>query len=119
MSFTLRTNSTINSTIPNGAALSAPINMAEYASGLLITPAAWTAAAIAFKVCDTIGGTYVPLKGATGAIVEITGPAAAGAYPLPAELASAQYFKLWSEAAGAGTDTNPAADRIMTGMLKS
>ena len=119
MSFTLRTSSVINSTIPSGAALSAAINMAEYASGQIITPAAWTAAAIAFKVCDTIGGTFVPLRGATGAVVEITNVVAAGAFPLPAELSSSQYFKIWSENAGAGTDANQGADRVMTVLLKS
>ena len=119
MSFTLRTSSVINPLIANGTALSTPINMAEYAMGQLITPAAWTAAAIAFKVCDTIGGTFVPLRGSTGAIIEITNVVAAGAFPLPAELLSCQYFKIWSETPGAGTDANQGADRLMTVMLKS
>jgi hypothetical protein len=116
---TSRSNAVIQTTIANGTALSAAISMADFDAGSVITPAAWTAAAIAFKVCDTFGGTFVPLRGATGAVLEITNVVASGAFPLPAELHTCQYFKIWSETAGAGTDTNQAADRIMTVMLKS
>ena len=114
-----RSNTVIQTLIANGQALSTPVQMADFDSGSIITPAAWTAAAIAFKVCDTLGGAYVPLRGSTGAIVEITNVVASAAFPLPAELHSAQYFKIWSETAGAGTDTNQGADRVMTVMLKS
>ena len=55
--------------------------MQDYGMGSIITPAAWTAAAIAFKVCDTPGGTFVPLRGATGAILEITNVVVSGAFP--------------------------------------
>ena len=116
---TSKSNTVVQTTIANGTALSAPVAMADFDAGSVITPAAWTAAAIAFKVCDTFGGTYVPLRGATGTVLEITNVVASGAFPLPAELHTCQYFKLWSETAGAGTDTNQGADRIMTVMLKS
>ena len=121
MPYSPRTTAVIQTTILNGAAISGVIQMTDFAMGSVILPAAWTAASIAFKVCDTFGGTYVPLRTSAGAIVEITGPAtgAAAAYPLPAELLPCQYFKIWSAAAGAGTDTNQGADRAITVMLKS
>jgi hypothetical protein len=119
MGLIARVSSVIKSTILNGAALSGVVNMQDYALGSIITPAAWTAAAIAFKVCDSPTGTFVPLRGATGAILEITNVVVSGAFPLPAELLSCAYFQVWSETAGAGTDVNQGADRIMTLMLKS
>ena len=121
MPFSPRTTSVIKTTILNAAALSGVVSMADFAYGLVCLPAAWTAASIAFQVCDSFGGTFIPLRTSAGAIVEITSPAtgAAAAYPLPAELLSCQYFKVWSAAAGAGTDTNQGADRLITIMLKS
>jgi len=116
-----RNSSVIAAAIANGAALSSAIGMADFDGGMLVTPAAWTAAAIAFKVCDTVDGTFVPLRGASGAVVEITNVVtnAAAAYPLPTELSGAQFFKIWSETAGAGTDVNQGAARSLTVILKS
>ena len=116
MGSTIRSSSVVTVTILNGAALSQAISMADYALGSIILPAAWTAASISFKVCDSNGGTFVPLKVAAGTICEIT-VAASGAYPLPAELLSCAYFKVWSETSG--SDVTQGADRILTLMLKS
>lgn len=116
MGLIARVSSVVKSTILNGAALSGVVNMQDYAMGLIITPAAWTAASISFKVCDLPGGTFVPLKVAAGTVCEIT-VAASGAYPLPAELLSCAYFQVWSETGS--SDVNQGADRIMTLMLKS
>jgi hypothetical protein len=112
--------STAIAVILNGAAISNAISMADFSGGLLIFPAAWTAAAAAFKVCSTPGGTFVPLRDQSGAIVEITNiqTAAAGAYPLPDELFGSMYFQVWSENAGAGTDAAQGADRSIGVVLK-
>jgi hypothetical protein len=116
-----RMSNILAAVIANGAALSNAIPMSDHRGGMLITPAAWTAAAIAFQICDTPGGTFVPLRGSTGAVIEITNVVtnAAAAYPLPAELTGAAYFKIWSETAGAGTDANQGAARSLTVCLKS
>jgi hypothetical protein len=113
-----RTPSAIPAAIPINTAESNVINMADYSGGQVITPAAWTSAAIGFKVCDTPDGTFVPLRSQSGALVEITGVVtnAAAAYPLPDELFGSLHFKLWSE--NAGSDANQAAARSLTVTLK-
>lgn len=100
-------------TIASSAALSTAFHFAG-GLGLVLMPAAWTAANIGFKVCDTEGGTYLPLYQDDGStLVEIASPAADTAYTLPAELAGATWVKLWSQD-GAGSDTNQAAERSLT-----
>jgi hypothetical protein len=104
--------------IASGAALSGVIEMEQYAGGQVIIPAAWDAAAIAFKVCATPDGAFTPLRSQSGALVEITGIVtnAAGAYPLPDELFGSLYVKLWSETSG--SDTNQTAARSLVVTLK-
>jgi len=116
--FLTRTPAAIAAAIPADAAESNVIGFADFSGGQVITPAAWDAAAIAFKVCSTPDGTFVPLRDQTGALVEITGIVAnaAAAYPLPDELFGSLYFKLWSETAG--VDTNQTAARALTVTLK-
>jgi hypothetical protein len=116
MGATIRSSSVVAVTIPNGAALSQAISMHDYASGMIIMPAAWTAAALSFKVCDSQGGTFVPLKVAAGTVCELT-VAANVAFALPADLASVAYFKLWSETGS--SDVTQGADRNMILVLKS
>lgn len=115
-----RTPFTALATILNGAAISNSIPMANFSGGSLIFPAAWTAAAAAFKVCSTPAGTFVPLRDQSGVIVEITNIVinAAAAYPLPDELFGCLFFQVWSETPGAGTDANQGANRILTVVLK-
>ena len=113
-----RTPSSVPVSIANGAAESSVINMADFSGGSILTPAAWTSAAIAFKVCDTPDGTFVPLRSQSGSLVEITGVITntAAAYPLPDELFGSIYVKLWSE--NSGSDANQAAARSLTAILK-
>jgi hypothetical protein len=113
-----RTPASIAALIAAGAAVSTVIGMADFSGGHVVTPAAWTAGSIAFQVCDTPGGTFVPLRSSAGALVEITNIVtnAAAAYPLPDELFGALYFKVWSETSG--SDTNQAAARSLTITLK-
>jgi hypothetical protein len=113
-----RTPTVLAATIAINTAESNVINMSDYSGGQVITPAAWTSAPIAFKVCSTPDGTFVPLRTQAGALVEITNVVAnaAAAYPLPDELFGALYFKLWSETAG--SDTNQTAARSLVVTLK-
>lgn len=114
----IRTPSAIAAAIPINTALSNVINMSDYSGGSILIPAAWTAAAIAFKVCDSAGGTFAPLYNQVGVLVEISGiqTAAVAAYPLPDELFGCLYFKLWSETAG--SDTNQTTARSLVVILK-
>ncbi len=113
-----RTPAAIAANIAINTAELSVIGMADFSGGLLQTPAAWTAGSIAFKVCDTPDGTFVPLRDKTAALVEITDVVAnaAAAYPLPDELFGALDFKIWSETNG--SDTNQAAARSLTVTLK-
>lgn len=103
-------------TILNGVALSDAIYFAPFSKGVIHMPAAWTAANIGFHVSSEPAGTYLPLYDGVNPVV-ITGPAVNQAYPLPAGLAGAHYFKLWSNTGGA--DTNQGADRAITVELKA
>lgn len=107
-------------TIGNGTAESGVIDMRDVVgdAGVVGVPAAWTSAAIGFKVCDTEGGTFSPLRDEAGVVVQISGvqTAAAAWYKLPDALRGALFMKLWSQSAG--VDANQAADRAMTIMAK-
>ena len=107
-------------TILSGAAESQAVSLADLAgdAGLVSVPAAWTSAAIGFKVSDSFGGAYAPLRSQAGAIVEVSGvqTGAAGWYKLPDELRGALYVKLWSE--NAGSDANQGADRVLIVVAK-
>jgi hypothetical protein len=84
-------------------------------------PAAWTAADLGVKVCDTIDGTFVKLADRSngyGTDVSIDAVAADTAYPIPPFAFAFPYIQLWSSD-GAGADTNQGADRIITVLLKS
>jgi len=105
-------------TIANGAALSDVLCMDGHAGGVVIMPGTWTAASLGFKVCDTSGGTFVPLYDASGGLVQIQSPTASNAYVLPEELYGCRYVKLWSQN-GSGTNTNQASARSLTVMMKS
>ena len=108
-------NKCITTAIPSGTAITPAINVGDILPnmGLAILPGTWTAASLGFKVSDVENGTYVPLRSATGDIVEITGiqTGAAAAYPLPSEIKGAQWIKFWSETAG--SDANQAGARTI------
>ena len=113
-----RTPAAVQAAIPINTALSNVLNISDFSGGQVITPAAWDSAAIAFKVCDTPAGTFVPLRDQSGALVEITNVVAnaAAAYPLPDELFGSLYVQLWSETSG--SDTNQTAARSLVVTLK-
>lgn len=109
-----------NVTIANGTAESGEIDMQNVAgdAGLVGVPAAWTSAALGFKVADKSGGTFSPLRDEAGSIVQISGiqTAAAAWYKLPDALRGAMFIKLWSQ--NAGSDANQGADRVIQLMAK-
>ena len=103
-------------TIANGEALSDAVVFKSYSKGIFHMPAAWTAADIGFYVSSEPDGNYLPLYDGANPVV-ISGPDADRSYPLPAGLAPAHYFKLWSNTAG--VDTNQGADRAIIIELKA
>ena len=103
-------------TILNGAALSDGVVFGKYSKGVIHLPAAWTAADIGFYVSSEADGTFLPLYDGANPVV-ISGPDADRVFPLPAALAGALVFQLWSNTAGA--DENQLADRAITVELKA
>jgi hypothetical protein len=82
------------------------IDFTDYHVGAfwITSTAAWTGSPlVAFKVCDTETGTFVNLRGSTGNLIEVSAAVnRGGAYPLPYQLLSAPYFKMWLETGGTG-----------------
>ena len=70
------------------------LDLSRYAYGTITSPAAWVAADIAFLVCGTRAGTYLPLNDKTGVLVRITGVSttAAEEYEIPAQVFMAGPF---------------------------
>jgi hypothetical protein len=108
-----------DATIAASAAISAAIDNSGISGGAVLVPGTWTAANIGFKVCNTKGGTFVPLRDQAGSLVQITNvqTGEADAYTLPDELFGCLWFKVWS-CTSAGVDTNQAAERACTVMAK-
>lgn len=86
-------------------------NFGEYAGGMLIMPASWTAADLTFKVCDTSGGTFVDAYDKDGTQIKLTSPSASRAYEIPPALFGAAWVKL-------GSSVAQLADRDIVLMLK-
>jgi len=105
-------------TIANGEAVTEAFEMANHAGGIVLMPAAWTAASIGFQISTTAGGTFYPLYDSDGSLVEISSPAVDNAYSIPAEVFGAAWVKLWSQD-GAASDTNQGAERTIGVILKS
>ena len=76
-----------------------------YSFGILYIPSTFNGTQVAFHVCPTKGGTFVPLyDGTTGALLTLTA-AASTAIALPPELFGAAYFKIETVTDQADTDT--------------
>jgi hypothetical protein len=107
-------------TIANGAALSEAIDLGEFVgdAGLVGVPSVWTSAALGFQICDTVDGTYSPLRDEAGSVVQVSGiqTAAAAWYKLPDALRGARFVKLWSQNSGA--NANQAAARSLVVIIK-
>jgi len=113
-----RRNAATVLTIASSGNLSDALAFQGNAGGIVLMPAAWTAASIGFKICDTIDGTYLPLYDDEGTLVQIASPAVDCAYSIPPELFGAAYVKLWSQD-GSASSTNQAAERSLIVLLKS
>jgi hypothetical protein len=110
-------------TVPISTALSTPVEFRDWAGGILYAPSdiasvnLTATTVIAFKVCSTQNGTYLPLYDKTGVLVEIVvSLTALRAYPLPDELFGAGWFEIWTEASG--SDVVQAAAHSFTISLK-
>ena len=104
----------------NQAQSASPLNIGEFDGGHIIFPNGWTAANLAFKMCDTQAGTYGPVKDKAGSLIELVGPptAAVEVRQIPPELFNgANWLHIWSETAGA--DVTQAAARTITLALYS
>jgi len=103
-------------TIPSGGNLAdQALPMSRFSMLTVHMPAAWTAAAIGFKVSSDENGTYLPLYDDAGAIVEIT-VAVSQAHIAPADVAGALWVKLWSQ--NSGSNANQGAERSLIVTLK-
>lgn len=103
--------------IAKDGALTGAFDARVLADVWVVTPAAWTAAVLGFKVCPTRDGTFVPLADAAGALVgEVL--VTSGVQPIPAGVAGAGFVKLWSRNAG-GADVGQAAARAFTVILRA
>lgn len=95
-----------STTIANGATTSAAINTGGMALVGIKIPAAFTGTAITFTVCDTIDGTYVPLKVTTSGTALSYTVAASGYYAIdPVNFQGVQFFKIVSGSAESGART--------------
>lgn len=106
--------------IANGEALSDEIDVRGYSAMIVIcTSAAWTSAALGFKVSPASGGTFYPFfRDISGAYsrAEIASFAAETAYLVPVGLFPAGFVKLWSQ--NSGSDENQGDDRAFVVILK-
>lgn len=97
--------------VPNGTALSGIVDGRYWSAGVIEMPAALTSVAMRFDVSADGGTTWVPLYTAANVLVSIT-VAASRAYPLPAELAGAERWRV-------NLGTNEAAQRTLKLHVKS
>lgn len=107
--------------ISDDAALGSAIQVEGFDKGYIEMPAAWDAADIGFKVCDTEDGTYVILRDATGTVVDIEEPAVEHAHVIPSEVfEGCIWVKPWSKNATPATETdeNQSADRLLKFVMR-
>lgn len=104
------------------AALGTAVLVEGYDEGYLVMPAAWTAADIGFKVCDTKDGTYSILRDTAGVIVDIEDPTVDIAHVLPEQLFNGTiWIKPWSKNATPATETKvdqTTADRVLKFVMR-
>ena len=99
-------------TIASGASQSEALDAREFIPTVLLTPAAWDAAAITFLVSERRDGTYLPLYDSFGAEVSVTVAVSRAIALDPTTFAGLRFFKLRSGTAG--TPVNQTAARAIT-----
>jgi hypothetical protein len=103
-------------TISAGASISSSyISVINATAGLVMMPAAWTAASIAFYALDTHGILRLLYNG--GALVQVNAPAVSLCYPIPLPVFQCLRVYLFSQNA-LGVAVVQAQDRIITVQLK-
>jgi len=105
----------------SGSESAGPIDMRGFAGGMVKIPAAWTAADLAFKVCESEGGTYAPLKDDDNdALIKITNIETDTSYwyPIPDQVFSAPWIKLFSVNTSTGAAEAQASARDIYVALK-
>ena len=109
-------------TIAESAAVTQAFWMGDHIGGHVIVPAAWTAANIGFKICDSETGTFVIAKTEAGVPIQISAvlTSQSDSFKIPNELFPVSWVKLWSKSTTAATETdvNQAAARSLTVILK-
>lgn len=98
--------------IANGQAESVAIALGGLCLVGIIFPAAFTGTTVTFEVCDTVGGTYVPLKSTTSG-TSLSYTIAQGTYQAidPKDFQGVQFLKIKS-------GSNEGADRTILCSLK-
>jgi hypothetical protein len=76
-----------------------------YAMGTIYIPANFDGTKIIYHVCDTFGGTYIPLGLVTDGTSREDTVAASKAYPLPEALFGSPWFKVETVTDQATSDT--------------
>lgn len=82
---------------------STPISLEDYAAMALVitsTGAFTGSPKVAFKVSNEIAGTFYPLYGSTGNLLEVSAAVNGKAYECPDELFPWAFVKLWLETSG-------------------
>jgi len=106
-------------TMADDGSLTEAFSMRNLAGGMIYMPAAWVAANIGFKVCDTETGTFNILCDQYGAPVEISGVSTTVAqwYAMPNEIFAAWWVKVWSKntasTADVGQSGGPLTIKVM------
>jgi hypothetical protein len=107
MSIPRKAAAVYNSIIAKDAAVGSAVKLEGNERGYIVMPAAWTAADIGFKVCDTEDGTYSILRDTAGVAVDIEDPAVNIAHVLPdGVFAGTIWVKPWSKNATPATETD-------------
>lgn len=111
------------SSIASGESESSILSMEDYipTAGMVRVPSVWTAADIAFKVCDTKDGTYDFLRdNTTGDLVRIKGikTSSASWYRIPEDVMGAYWVKLVSVNTASEAAVNQAAARSLKLLIK-
>ena len=84
--------------------LTPAINIEAASFGMVYTPSTFDGTAVSFDVCDTEGGTFVPLENASSTLVSVT-TAASQAFAIPDEVFGARFMKIKCASAQTTTDT--------------
>lgn len=109
---------TRTSTIADGGNLGTAVDLDDAIAVGVIIDSLWDSGdQLGFKVCDTEGGTYVPLYGSDAALVTLA-VVASCAYALDTEeIAPWRFIKAWSQN-GSGENAAQTGGAVVTFVMK-